>query len=145
MSNCSHDSQGLTSIKDPKTDPEFKVKQSLQKIKNKLLVMSGKGGVGKTSVSVNTAIALAQKGYKVGLLDVDIHGPDVPRMLGLQGLMDINANQKLAPQTYSDNLSAVSIESLITNKDDAIIWRGPLKYSAIQQNDQISYYYLTAG
>jgi Mrp family chromosome partitioning ATPase len=109
------------------------VKTSLEKIKNKLLVMSGKGGVGKTSVSVNLSIALAAMGYQVGLMDVDIHGPDVPRMLGLKGMLDVGKSNKLSPMRYSDNLRTVSIESLIVNKDDAIIWRGPLKYSAIRQ------------
>ena len=109
------------------------VKKSLEKIKNKFLVMSGKGGVGKTSVSVNLSIALANMGYRVGLMDVDIHGPDVPRMLGLSGMLDVGKNNKLNPMRYSENLRAVSIESLIVNKDDAIIWRGPLKYSAIKQ------------
>lgn len=109
------------------------VKGSLEKIKHKLLVMSGKGGVGKTSTSVNLAIALSNKGFKVGIMDVDLHGPDVPRMLGLQGILDLSENQKLSPQSYSDNLKAVSVESLIANKDDAIIWRGPIKYSAITQ------------
>lgn len=109
------------------------VKTSLAKIKNKLLVMSGKGGVGKTSVSVNLSIALANMGFQVGLMDVDIHGPDVPHMLGLKGMLDVGKSNKLSPMRYSDNLSMVSIESLIVNKDDAIIWRGPLKYSAIKQ------------
>jgi Mrp family chromosome partitioning ATPase len=109
------------------------VKGSLEKIKHKLLVMSGKGGVGKTSTSVNLAIALSNKGFKVGIMDVDLHGPDVPRMLGLHGILDLSENQKLSPQSYSDNLKAVSVESLIANKDDAIIWRGPIKYSAITQ------------
>lgn len=126
-------SSSTTTIKDPKTDPDLKRQRALDKIKHKILVMSGKGGVGKTSVSVNLAIALAKKGFKVGLMDVDIHGPDVPRMLGLKGLLDVGENQKLTPMAYSENLSAVSIESLIINKDDAIIWRGPMKYSAIQQ------------
>ena len=133
MATCSKGPDAPTTIKDPKSEPEFKIKQSLAKIKNKLLVMSGKGGVGKTSVSVNVAIALANRGYKVGLMDVDIHGPDIPRMLGLNGLMDVNARQQLAPLRHSENLTAVSIESLIVNKDEAIIWRGPLKYSAIRQ------------
>jgi ATP-binding protein involved in chromosome partitioning len=109
------------------------VKGSLQKIRNKFLVMSGKGGVGKTSVSVNMAIALAGKGFNVGLMDVDIHGPDVPRMLGLKGMLDLNGNRKLIPMRYSDKLSAVSLESLIPNKDDAIIWRGPMKHNIIRQ------------
>jgi Mrp family chromosome partitioning ATPase len=109
------------------------VKGSLQKIKNKFLVMSGKGGVGKTSVSVNMAIALANKGFQVGLMDVDIHGPDVPRMLGLDGILDLSQNQKLIPMRYTDKLAAVSLESLIPNKDDAIIWRGPMKHNVIRQ------------
>ncbi|MBW1893227.1 MAG: Mrp/NBP35 family ATP-binding protein [Deltaproteobacteria bacterium] len=116
-----------------KPDPDAEAKQSLGKIKNKIIVMSGKGGVGKTSVSVNLAIALANKGYKVGIVDVDIHGPDIPRMMGLTGMLDIDSNRKLKPIKYSDNLAAVSIESLSVNKDDAIIWRGPIKHSAIRQ------------
>ena len=116
-----------------KSEQDASVKESLGKIKHKFLVMSGKGGVGKTSVSVNLAIALAKKGFKVGIMDVDIHGPDVPRMLGLKGMLGMSSNKKLAPISYSKNLKAVSIESLSANKDDAIIWRGPLKYSAIKQ------------
>ena len=119
--------------KDPHAEQDAKVKSSLEKIRHKFIVMSGKGGVGKTSTSVNLSIALANQGCKVGIMDVDLHGPDVPRMLGLQGLLDISPNQKLAPASYSDNLKAVSIESLTPSKDDAIIWRGPIKYSAIQQ------------
>jgi len=116
-----------------KEDQDAQVKGSLQKIKNKFIVMSGKGGVGKTSTSVNLAIALSEKGFKVGLMDVDLHGPDVPRMLGLSGMLDLNPNRKLNPMKYSENLATVSIESLTPNKDDAVIWRGPIKYSAIRQ------------
>ena len=109
------------------------VNQSLGKIKNKILVMSGKGGVGKTSTSVNLSIALADKGYNVGIIDVDLHGPDIPRMLGLEGTPQVNENKKLSPISYSKTLKAISIESFTPNKDDAIIWRGPLKFSAIKQ------------
>jgi Mrp family chromosome partitioning ATPase len=116
-----------------KEEQDAAVQGSLQKIKHKLLVMSGKGGVGKTSTSVNLAIALAKKGANVGIMDVDLHGPDVPRMLGLDGLLDVNANNKLEPMKYSDHLHVVSIEALSVSKDDAIIWRGPIKYSAIRQ------------
>ncbi len=121
---------------DPKQIEEQKdaaVKTSLQKIKHKIIVMSGKGGVGKTSTAVNLAIALADEGHKVGIMDVDLHGPDVPRMLGIEGMPELMSNQKLSPMTYSENLSAMSIESFIPGKDDAIIWRGPMKYSAIRQ------------
>ena len=112
---------------------EAAVKNSLERIKHKFIVMSGKGGVGKTSTSVNLAVALSKKGFKVGIMDVDLHGPDVPRMLGRQQLLDLNENRKLNPIRYSENLKVVSIESLSANKDEAIIWRGPIKYSAIQQ------------
>ena len=66
------------------SDQDVSVNTSLEKIKSKFLIMSGKGGVGKSSVSVNIAIALANKGFKIGLMDADIHGPDIPRMLGLK-------------------------------------------------------------
>ena len=121
---------------DPKKIEEQKdaaVKTSLQKIKHKIIVMSGKGGVGKTSTAVNLSLALADAGHKIGVMDVDLHGPDVPRMLGLDGMPKLMSNQKLSPIKYSQNLSAMSIESFIPGKDDAIIWRGPMKYSAIRQ------------
>jgi len=114
-------------------EQDIAVNESLGKIKNKILVMSGKGGVGKTSTSVNLSIALADKGYNVGIMDVDLHGPDVPRMLGLEGTPQVNENKKLSPISYSETLKAISIESFTPNKDDAIIWRGPLKFSAIKQ------------
>jgi Mrp family chromosome partitioning ATPase len=120
--------------KQKQSDQDAALQDSLSKIKNIYIVMSGKGGVGKTSVSVNIAMALAKKGFKVGIMDVDIHGPDVPRMLGIQEeMLGVNANKKLTPLAYSDNLSAVSIESLSASKDDAIIWRGPMKHSVIRQ------------
>ena len=117
----------------PQAALEAAVKTSLAQIKHKLIVMSGKGGVGKTSTSVNLAIALARSGAKVGLIDVDLHGPDVPRMLGFKGMMDLNSENKLDPMRYNDNLRAVSIETLTQDKDSAIIWRGPVKHSVIQQ------------
>ncbi|MFZ3047361.1 MAG: Mrp/NBP35 family ATP-binding protein [Desulfatirhabdiaceae bacterium] len=119
--------------KNQQDEQDSQVKHSLDQIKNKIMVMSGKGGVGKTSTSVNLSIALANMGFKVGIMDVDLHGPDVPRMLGLSGMMDVTEDRKLKPIKYSDNLSAVSIESLMAGKDDAIIWRGPVKHTAIRQ------------
>lgn len=116
-----------------KDEQDASVASSLKKITNKFIVMSGKGGVGKTSTSVNLAIALADKGFQVGIMDVDLHGPDVPRMLGLTGMPDVNSNRKLNPMRFSENLSAISMESFLPQRDDAIIWRGPLKFSAIRQ------------
>ncbi|MDZ7579381.1 MAG: Mrp/NBP35 family ATP-binding protein [Deltaproteobacteria bacterium] len=119
--------------KDPHAEQDAKINSALGKIKYKFLVMSGKGGVGKTSTAVNLSIALASKGFKVGIMDVDLHGPDVPRMLGLNVMLEVGPNGKLTPARYSDNLMAVSVESLMPSKDEAVIWRGPIKYSAIQQ------------
>jgi ATP-binding protein involved in chromosome partitioning len=117
----------------PKAALEIAVKNSLNSIKRKIIVMSGKGGVGKSSTAVNLAIALAIKGARVGLLDVDLHGPDIPRMLGLNGVLDMNGEQQLIPKKYNENLAAVSVDSLTGGRDDALIWRGPVKYSVIQQ------------
>ncbi|MDH3567019.1 MAG: Mrp/NBP35 family ATP-binding protein [Desulfobacteraceae bacterium] len=129
-----HDSVGdAEKPQKAQTEQDISVDRSLKRIKNKFIILSGKGGVGKTSTSVNLSLALAKKGFDVGIMDVDLHGPDVPRMLGLKGMLDLNKNNKLNPMKYSDHLKVVSIESLIASKDDAIIWRGPLKYSAIRQ------------
>ncbi len=117
----------------PQMALEAAVKQALNQIKHKFIVMSGKGGVGKTSSAVNLAMALARQGAHVGLMDVDLHGPDVPRMLGLKGMLELDANQMLIPMRYNEHLSAVSVETLTAGKDDAIIWRGPVKHSVIQQ------------
>ena len=114
---------------------ENAITRSLGKIKNKILVMSGKGGVGKSTVSVNLALGLAQRGHKVGLMDVDIHGPDVVRMLNLKGTLEPPATQGglVPPLRYSDNLKVVSLEYMLKDRDQAIIWRGPLKIQAIRQ------------
>ncbi len=111
------------------------ITRSLGKIKNKILVMSGKGGVGKSTVSVNLALALAQRGHNVGLMDVDLHGPDVIRMLDMTGSLEAPKNPKdlVAPLAYNENLKVVSLEYMMKDRDEAIIWRGPLKIQAIRQ------------
>ena len=117
----------------PGPDPDEQARQSLTRIKQKFIIMSGKGGVGKTSVSVNLAIALAGMGHQVGLLDVDLHGPDIPHMLGISGMLKADDTQKMVPIAYSDHLKIISMESLMPNRDEAIIWRGPVKHGAIRQ------------
>lgn len=109
------------------------ISATLGKIRHKLFVMSGKGGVGKSTVAVNLATALAQKGKKVGLLDVDIHGPNVPRLLGLKGGLEASGERILHPKPCFDNLSVVSMDSLLRDTDQAILWRGPMKTNAIRQ------------
>jgi Mrp family chromosome partitioning ATPase len=80
------------------------ITMTLERIRYKLFVMSGKGGVGKSSVSVNIAAALAARGYKVGLMDVDIHGPSVPRLLGLTGQLETDRGSLVKPKKYNENL-----------------------------------------
>lgn len=134
MSDCSSGScgsKGKTSAK-TKIQDEM-IKSTLEKIKYKLFIMSGKGGVGKSSVSVNVAAALAARGFKVGLLDVDIHGPSVPTLLGISGTLDMDRGSLIMPKKYNDNLHVVSMESLLKDPDQAVLWRGPMKTSAIRQ------------
>jgi ATP-binding protein involved in chromosome partitioning len=109
------------------------ISSTLGKIRYKLFVMSGKGGVGKSSVAVNLAAALAQKGFRVGLIDVDIHGPSVPHLLGLKGQLEVERGSIIRPKEYNKNLHVVSMESLLKDPDQAVLWRGPMKTSAIRQ------------
>lgn len=112
---------------------ECQLRWVLDQIRFKILVMSGKGGVGKSSVAVGLALTLARKGFKVGLVDIDLHGPDVFRMLGIKEPLDLLHGQYKLPPDLFDNLKLVSIEALMPNREKAIIWRGPIKHKAIQQ------------
>jgi len=111
------------------------IKETLRHIKNKILVMSGKGGVGKSSVAAYLSVALAKKGFRVGIMDVDLHGPSIPRILGLKGSLGFGGHEKkMLPVKYLSNMEVISIETLMgENKDAATIWRGPLKIGAIRQ------------
>ena len=118
------------------TMQDLGLKSTLSKIKHKILVMSGKGGVGKSTVATNLALGLAKRGYQVGLIDVDLHGPDICRMLDLKEKLYTEKEEKpnlLPPMTYGDNLKVISLEYLMEDRDEAIIWRGPLKIKAIRQ------------
>jgi ATP-binding protein involved in chromosome partitioning len=111
------------------------IRQTLQHIKNKILVMSGKGGVGKSSIAAYLSVVLAKRGYKVGLMDVDLHGPSIPRILGLKGSLQSGGHPgKMLPVRYLPNMEVMSIETLMgADKDAATIWRGPLKIGVIKQ------------
>jgi len=120
----------------PTIDPKkAKISATLKDIKHVLIVASGKGGVGKTTIAVNLATALSQKGHKVGILDADITGPNVPKMVGLEGQRpDYNEElKKIIPVESPQGVKVISMEFLLEDNTDAIIWRGPLKMGAINQ------------
>jgi len=111
------------------------IQERLGRIRHKLLVMSGKGGVGKSSVAAYLAVILARRGYRVGLMDVDLHGPSIPRLIGLEGgIQPAEDQDKVRPVSAMPNLEVISIESLMGDaKDVATIWRGPMKIGIIKQ------------
>lgn len=109
------------------------IEANLARVDRKIVVMSGKGGVGKSSVASYLALLLSSKGKKVGLLDVDLHGPSVARLLNVQGGFDMGLEGVVRPYKFSENLSIVSLEMILGDKDTAVIWRGPMKISAIRQ------------
>lgn len=137
MSDCSScpskTQEGAGGIDDKLVKQNTAIANTLSRIRYKLFVMSGKGGVGKSSVTVNLAAVLANMGFKVGIMDVDIHGPSVPAMLGLGSGLDTAADQRILPQQYNERLSVVSMDSLLKDRNQAVLWRGPMKHSAIRQ------------
>ena len=113
---------------------DAELNKNISNIKNKFMVMSGKGGVGKTTVAVNLAYTLVLKGYNVGLLDVDIHGPNVVKLLGIDNeKLTSDENSKINPIKLFDNLKVISTASILETPDTPVIWRGPLKMKMISQ------------
>jgi ATP-binding protein involved in chromosome partitioning len=136
--SCGEDPKGCSGC-DPahhapdKDQEERQLARTLKRIRHKLVVMSGKGGVGKSSVAVTLALSLARRGNKVGLMDVDLHGPNVLRMLGLKQPLDLSHAQFALPPELFDNLKVISVEAVMRDREMAVIWRGPLKHQLIRQ------------
>ena len=105
----------------------------MENIDKKILVMSGKGGVGKSTVAANFAVWLSMQGKKTGLLDIDIHGPSVPKLLNLERAILRGIDNKIEPVRYSDTLCIMSIGFLLTDDSKPVIWRGPMKHNLINQ------------
>ncbi len=113
---------------------EKRLAETLSTIKQKFVVLSGKGGVGKSTVAVNLAVGLALKGKKTGLLDTDLHGPSVPKMLGLENFVTAGDETHLEPAIrYDGLLKVMSVQFMLQNLHDSVIWRGPLKHAVISQ------------
>ncbi len=112
---------------------ELRLQTRMDGIANKILVLSGKGGVGKSTVAANLASRLAFAGKKVGLLDVDVHGPSIPKMVGLEGRSVKTQDEELVPIHVSENLTVMSVGFLLSSGHDPVIWRGPRKYHLIRQ------------
>jgi len=102
-------------------------------VKHVILVLSGKGGVGKSTVAVNLAYALSNHGKDVGLLDLDIHGPNIPKMLGIEDHKLMAEGNKIVPVRVTGTLKAVSMALLLPEKNSPVIWRGAMKSGAIRQ------------
>jgi Mrp family chromosome partitioning ATPase len=123
-SSCS----GCTS----KENCQDRLKKNLSGMEHKIMVLSGKGGVGKSSVAVNLALYLALEGYRVGLLDIDFHGPSVPTMLGFQNTGVVMDGEEILPLEMG-TLKVMSMGLLLQGQKDAVIWRGPMKAGVIKQ------------
>jgi ATP-binding protein involved in chromosome partitioning len=107
--------------------------EKMKKVRHKILVLSGKGGVGKSTVATNLALSFSMNGSEVGLLDVDIHGPDIPKMLGIEDERLLGGDNGIIPVLYPPHLKVMSMAFLLSDKDSPVIWRGPLKMKAIEQ------------
>ena len=119
------------------TDEQYasrlRLAERMAKVKHKILVLSGKGGVGKSTVAANLALHLALNGRRVGLLDVDIHGPSIPRLFGVGGTSTFMVGDSMMPVEISETLKIMSIAFCLADGDTAVIWRGPMKIGVIRQ------------
>lgn len=126
MSTCEHDNE-----RNPLLE-ELAMAETLGKIKEVIVVLSGKGGVGKSTVAVNLALSLAMRGLRTGIMDVDIHGPSVPKLLNLMDKVPTVKGDVIEPILSSFDLKVMSMGFLLQGTEQAVIWRGPLKYSMIK-------------
>ena len=131
-SNCDSCAQ-QGSCKDQKDGQECTCKvDRMAKIKHKIIIASGKGGVGKSTVSVNLARALQMKGLQVGILDADITGPDIPKLLGIEDAKLMQGLEGIEP-ARSEGIKAASMALILSSRETPVVWRGPMKMAAIKQ------------
>lgn len=122
-----------TSTPKPSPSPGLP-KRSTISVRHVVLILSGKGGVGKTTVAANLAVAFSNHGFRTGLLDLDIHGPDIPKMLGIEERrMTSHVSKQMEPVRVTENLAVVSMAFLLPETSSPVIWKGPMKAGAIRQ------------
>ena len=136
-SSCSQgdcaSSGGETNEMDREAMERQAVARRMDRIRHKILVLSGKGGVGKSTVAVNIAACLALEGKKVGIMDTDIHGPSIPKLLNVNAVPEQTGEGGIQPATAFEGIKVMSVGFFLPNNDDAVIWRGPMKYGVIRQ------------
>src|SRR5512140_2710348 len=119
----------IQQILEKPVDMKGKPKKLLSHIKHTIMVMSGKGGVGKSTVAANLAVSLSLEGYKTGILDGDIHGPNIPKILGVGNRPPVgDEDGTIKPVAGPADIKLVSVGNLLENQDQPVIWRGPMKH-----------------
>jgi ATP-binding protein involved in chromosome partitioning len=121
------------SEEEKRAQEERRLTQRLSQIRRKIMVMSGKGGVGKSTVAVNLAAVFAKEGHNVGMLDADIHGPNVPKMWGVDWRPLRGGDNGIQPIEVGPNVKLISMAFMLPNPDAPVVWRGPIKHTAIKQ------------
>lgn len=127
------DQSSSCSQQEKEAHAQQRLKSKLSHIRHRIMVMSGKGGVGKSTVAANLAVTLSLDGFDVGLLDADIHGPNIPKMLGIESEHVIGSGMGMIPVEVFPNLKVISMAFFIGDRDNPVVWRGPLKHNAISQ------------
>jgi len=128
-STCSPDSCGNTE----KNEQELRIKNNMARIKYRIAIVSGKGGVGKSTVTAGLAIALAKSGYTVGVLDADVSGPNMPHLLGIEDEKMTGDENGFLPVEAPHGIEVASVESIISASDAPVVWRGPMRSSLVNQ------------
>lgn len=124
-------------LSEKRSNQEEIIQLKMADIRHKIIVLSGKGGVGKSTVATHLAVGLARRGKKVALLDIDIHGPNIALMMGLEGKKLSGTEDVIDPLVSEEGVKVVSMAGMLPNRDSAVIWRGPLKMGVIR--DFLSY------